>query len=93
MSWLSGLTSSTRSGNSNFTAEAREQRRLQLEEEKKKAVQRRKDRQALIAGIQNPPIETVETLPDVFGIALDIFNEDIPKVVKMGIHHDIFDLF
>ena len=55
MSWLNAITKSTRSGNPNFTSEAREARRAQLEADRILKQQRRSDRQNFFkAGISAP---------------------------------------
>ena len=55
MSWLNALTSTTRSGNPNFTSEAREARRAQLEADRIVKQQKRADRQNFFrAGISAP---------------------------------------
>ena len=93
MSWLNWTaTSSTRSGNPNFTAEAREERRAKLEAERIQKAQKRANRQAFFkAGVSAPPspvslsksvtpdlqslADETESLPDIFLIAEDIFEE------------------
>ena len=57
MSWRDRLpTSSTRSGNPNFTAEAREKRRQELEAKRLEAAKKRQQRQAYFAaGVSVPP--------------------------------------
>ena len=55
MSWLRGLQS-TRSGNPNFTSEAREQRRKDLEKERLEKAKKREERKAFFkAGVSVPP--------------------------------------
>ena len=55
MSWLNALTSTTRSGNPNFTSEARETRRAQLEADRIIKQQKRANRQNFFkAGISAP---------------------------------------
>ena len=93
MSWLNWSTSSTRSGNPNFTQQAREERRAKLEAERLIKAQKKADRQAFFkAGISAPPSpvslsksatpelqdsddEETKSLPDIFLIASDIFQE------------------
>ena len=65
MSWRDRLpTSSTRSGNPNFTSEAREQRRKELEEKRLNQAKLRKARQAfLAAGVSAPSSPSVSRVP------------------------------
>ena len=78
MSFLgSANTTGTRSGNPNFSETARGERRQNLEVTKLNTAQKYKERKALIANVANPSIETVETIPDVFDIAIHI-SEDQP---------------
>ena len=94
MSWQHWLTSSTRSGNPNFTSEAREERRAQLEANRLIKKQQKETRQKFFrAGVSAPPspvslsksaspareieISDTESLPDIFFIAEDIFEEII----------------
>ena len=63
MSWRDRLPS-TRSGNPNFTSEAREQRRLELEEKRLQAAKKRQARKDfLAAGISAPPSPSTSRVP------------------------------
>ena len=62
---------------------AQEERRQSLEVTKLNAAQKHKEREALIANIVNPSIETVETIPDVFAIAIHISEDQPQATVKM----------
>ena len=62
---------------------AQEERRQSLEVTKLNAAQKHKERKALIANIVNPSIETVETIPDVFAIAIHISEDQPQATVKM----------
>ena len=90
--WTNWLpTSSTRSGNPNFTSEAREERRAQLEANRLLKAQKRATRQQFYkAGVSAPPSPSLSqsatpirseadedtfSLPDIFLIAEDIFGE------------------
>ena len=98
MSWLGfKYTGSTRSGNPNFTSEAREERRAQLEADRILKAQKKADRQRFFkVGISAPPSPTSlskstspkkefeddqVSLPDIFFIG-DIFDED-SEIAKM----------
>ena len=90
--WTNWLpTSSTRSGNPNFTSEAREERRAQLEANRLLKAQKQATRQQFYkAGVSAPPSPSLShsatpirseadedtfSLPDIFLIAEDIFGE------------------
>ena len=91
MSWLNWpVTNSTRSGNPNFSAEAREEKRAKLEaariEKLQKAAQRKKYFQAGISAPPSPTFSKADTLseneedetkslPDIFLIAEGIFDD------------------
>ena len=94
MSWLNyTLKSSTRSGNPNFTAEARADKRAKLEAERLLKRQKKEDRQRFFrAGISRPTsplslsksgtpsrslIDVTESLPDIFLIEEDLFQQEI----------------
>ena len=96
MSWTNWtLTSTTRSGNPNFTAEARAEKRAQLEADRLLKAQKKEDRQKFFrAGVSRPvspvslsksasPTKKVEddlrSLPDIFLISDDLFQDEMAQ--------------
>ena len=101
LNWAS--TSSTRSNNPNFTEAARQERRAKLKADRVLRNQRKADRQKFFqAGIsappspislsksgtpQNEPIDEVQSLPDIFFISEDVFD-DYFKMVNFNMRDE-----
>ena len=85
MSWLNySLTSSTRSNNPNFTAEARETRRKELEAKRLEAAKKREARKAILAaGVSVPPSPSISNPPSPVREHLQSLNLPINTIPEV----------
>ena len=93
MSWRDRLPTSMRSGNPNFTAEAREARRQELEAKRLETARKKKARQAfLAAGISAPSSPSTSRAPSPVKDHLESLNLPINTIQESAIEDDLLSL-